>query len=133
MEQKNWRERIDELRFYTGSRWLADMWQKQKDETTIEIDLPTHSKKELKEIIDEILDQKDKEWQQRCKKAKTLTAKESYKNGRIIMKAEIREVIEKMKRPTLKKLRKAIKRANEDNTYMNGYHQALKEILNHIK
>ena len=58
---KNWRERIDELKFYTGSRWLADMWQKQKDETTIEIDLPTHSKEELKEIIDEILDQRTHE------------------------------------------------------------------------
>ncbi len=87
----------------------------------------------LIEFIQNLLNQKDKEWQQRCKKAKILTAEESYKNGRIIMKAEIREVIEKMKRPTLKKLRKAIKRANEDNTYMNGYHQALKEILKHIK
>ncbi|MBL7141785.1 hypothetical protein ISS21_01670 [Patescibacteria group bacterium] len=60
-QTKNWRERIDELKFYTGARWLADMWQKQKDETAIEIDLPTHSKEELKEIIDEILDTRTQE------------------------------------------------------------------------
>ena len=48
-------------------------------------------------------------------------------------RAEIREMIKKMKRPTLKKLRKAIKRASEDNTYMNGYHTALEEILKHLK
>lgn len=47
----------------------------------------------LIEFIQNLLNQKDKEWQQRCKKAKILTAEESYKNGRIIMKAEIREVI----------------------------------------
>lgn len=48
MPKKTFEEKLDDLKFYTGAKWLADMWQEQKDNTSIEIKLPRYCKAELK-------------------------------------------------------------------------------------
>ena len=70
-------------------------WEQNYDRIT-DIGISNMRKEIIKGFIQNLLNQKDKElkeFQQRSREAKILTAEESYKNGRIIMKAEIREVI----------------------------------------
>jgi len=50
-----------------------------------------------------------------------------------IPKKELIKELEKIKKPSLKKCLQAIKMANDNNTFMNGYNQALQEVINKIK
>jgi len=50
-----------------------------------------------------------------------------------IPKKELIKELEKIKKPSLKKCLQAIKMANDNNTFMNGYNQALQEVINKLK
>lgn len=57
---------------------------------------------------------------------------ECYDKGIDQERQRIREEVEKIKEPSLTKCVQSIRRASEDNTFMNGYNQALEDVLNKI-
>ena len=95
---------------------------------------PEHYKKTI-QFIQNLLNQKDKElkeYRERNRKAKILTAKASYEMGKIAMKKEIREMIKKMividtKRHTV------VDKYGHEAESMEAYNQALEDLLKHLK